>query len=54
MVRGNQNFMMDGDRVWIPPKSDELLVRLMIIAHNGHMGHRGHATTKKGSQFSFC
>ena len=32
--------------VWIPPKSDELLVRLMIIAHNSHMGHRGHATTK--------
>ena len=46
MTRGEQNLWMDGDRVWIPPNAHELMVRLMIIAHNGHMGHRGHATTK--------
>ena len=46
LVRGDQGLWMDGDRVWIPPDAHELLMRLMIIAHNGHMGHRGHATTK--------
>ena len=45
-TRGEQNLWMDGDRVWIPPNAHELLARLMIIAHNGHMGHRGQATKK--------
>ena len=44
--RGNQELWMDGDRAWIPPSATELIVRLMILAHCGHMGHRGQTTTK--------
>ncbi|KAE8967332.1 hypothetical protein PR001_g28136, partial [Phytophthora rubi] len=29
------------NRFWIPPDADVLLVRLMVIAHCGTMGHRG-------------
>ncbi|KAH9110622.1 hypothetical protein LEN26_013685 [Aphanomyces euteiches] len=30
------------DRIWIPDEAYDLLTRLLIIAHRGSMGHRGH------------
>ena len=41
-----QGLYRDADRVWIPQDASTLLTRILIVAHNGSMGHRGHATTK--------
>ena len=37
-----QGLYRDADRVWIPQDATALLTRILIVAHNGSMGHRGH------------
>ncbi|TMW59220.1 hypothetical protein Poli38472_007365 [Pythium oligandrum] len=41
MKRSENGLWMEGDRIWIPTQANELLQRLMVIAHCGPQGHRG-------------
>jgi RNase H-like domain found in reverse transcriptase/Reverse transcriptase (RNA-dependent DNA polymerase)/Integrase zinc binding domain/Integrase core domain len=38
-------YRTPGGQVWIPPESIELQLRICIVAHSGHGGHRGRLPT---------
>jgi hypothetical protein len=37
----NELYRTPGGQVWIPPASDDLQLRICIVAHSGHGGRRG-------------
>jgi hypothetical protein len=49
----NELYRTPSGQVWIPPEAQDLQLRICVVAHTGHGGHRGLTTTTESIKAVF-